>query len=105
MSRRYFKISLSEEIEIHVFFETISGLIINFMVKLVLELENTYHEVVRFDSGHNCPHKDILNTQGKVIRKIWYEFSDNEQALDLAIKDLKDNYQFYIERFKRWLEK
>jgi hypothetical protein len=63
VSRRYFKISLSEEIEIHVFFETISGLIINFMVKLVLELENTYHEVVRFDSGHNCPHKDILNTQ------------------------------------------
>ena len=105
MSRRYFKISLSADIEIHVFFETASGLIINFMVKLVLKLGDTYYEVVRFDSGHNCPHKDILNPQGRVIRKIWYEFADNQQALDLGIKDLKDNYKFYIERFREWLQK
>jgi hypothetical protein len=105
VSRRYFKINLSDNVEIHVFFETASGLIINFVVKLFLRLEDTYYEVVRFDSGHNCPHKDILNAQGKVIRKIWYEFADNQQSLDLAIKDLKDNYQFYIERFGRWLEK
>jgi hypothetical protein len=105
VSRRYFKINLSDDVEIHVFFETASGLIINFMVKLVLKLEDIYYEVVRFDSGHNCPHKDILNAEGKVIRKVWYEFADNQQALDLAIKDLKDNYKFYIERFAKWLQK
>jgi hypothetical protein len=70
VSKRYFKINLSDNVEIHVFFETASGLIINFVVKLFLRLEDTYYEVVRFDSGHNCPHKDILNAQGKVIRKI-----------------------------------
>jgi len=101
VSRRYFKINLSDQIEIHVFFETVSGLIINFVVKLVLKWEDRYYEIVRFDSGHDCPHKDILNAQGEVIRKVWYEFLDNKQGLDLAIKDLKDNFEIYVERFKR----
>ena len=32
------------------------------------------------------------------------ELLDNQQGLDLAIKDLKDNYELYIERFKKWLK-
>ncbi len=105
MPKRYFKISLLNEVEIHTFFETASGLIINFVVILILEVNNKYYEVVRFDSGHNCPHKDILDKDGNVIRKVWYEFLDNKQALDMGIKDLKDNYELYIERFKKWLKK
>ena len=105
MPKKYFKIDLSDGAEIHVFFETASGLIINFVVKLILKVNDTYYEVIRFDSGHGCPHKDVLDKQGKVIRKIWYEFLDNKQALDLGIKDLKDNYELYIERFKKWLKK
>jgi hypothetical protein len=37
------------------------------------------------------------------VRKIWYEFLDNKQALDLGMKDLKENYAFYVGRFKKWL--
>ena len=105
MSERYFKIDISEYVEIHVFIKTINGLIVDFMVKLIWRFENSFYEVVRFDSGHDCPHEDILNPEGKVIRKIWYEFLDNKQALDLGIKDLKENYEIYIERFKKWLKK
>ena len=60
---------------------------------------------IRFDSAHDCPHKDILDIEGNVIGKTWFEFLDNKQALDLAIKDLKDNHDIYIERFKIWLKK
>lgn len=104
MPKRYFKIDLTGDAEIHVFFETVNGIIINFVVKLIFRVNDRYYEVVRFDSGHNCPHKDILDQQGKVIRKVWYEFLDNKQALDMGIKDLKDNYDLYIERFKKWLK-
>jgi len=62
-----------------------------------------YHGIVRYDSAHNCPHKDTLDIHGKVIRKVWFEWLDNRQGLNLAIKDLKDNYQFYADRFKKWL--
>lgn len=73
--------------------------------KLILKVDGEYNEVIRFDSAHECPHKDILDIDGTVKRKVWYEFLDNKQGLDLAIKDLKDNFEIYIERYKKWLKK
>jgi hypothetical protein len=67
--------------------------------------EPGYQEVIRFDSAHDCPHKDILGADGKVKRKVWFELLDNKQGLDLAIKDLKDNYELYIERYLKWQKK
>jgi len=104
MPKKYFKIELPGGAQIHVFFETASGIIINFVVKLVIKYKNKYYEVVRFDTAHDCPHKDTLDEKGNIIRKTWFEFLDNKQALDLAIKDLKDNHEIYIERFKKWLK-
>ena len=105
MSKKYYKIVLDAGVEINVFFETMSGLIITFVVKLTLNVSGVYHEVIRYDSAHNCPHKDILDVNGNVKRKVWFDLLDNKQALDLAVKDLKDNYELYVERFLRWLKK
>ena len=105
MAKRFFRIRLSEDSEIQVFIETASGLIISFVVKLVLRINSAQYEVIRFDSGHNCPHKDILDASGKSTRKIWYDFLGNKEALNLSIQDLKDNYKLYIERFRKWLKK
>ena len=105
MPKRFFRIQVSEDSEIQVFIEAASGLIINFVVKLVLRINGAEHEVIRFDSGHNCPHKDILDVGGKSTRKIWYDFLGNKEALNLSIQDLKDNYKLYIERFRKWLKK
>jgi hypothetical protein len=105
MPKKYFKIALSSSAEIHVYFETANGLIVDFVVKLILKIGQEYYEVIRFDSAHGCPHKDILALDGSVKRKTWYELIDNNQALDLAVRDLKDNYEIYIERFKQWLKK
>jgi hypothetical protein len=80
-------------------------MIIQFVVKLIWKTDNDIYEVIRFDGGHGCPHKDNLAPNGQVIKKIWYEFLDNKQALDLGIKDIKEHHGFYIERFKTWLEK
>lgn len=62
------------------------------------------HEVIRYDSGHGCPHKDILGINGEVIRKVWYGFLDTGQALTMAITDIKDNFIFYKERCQKWLK-
>jgi hypothetical protein len=105
MPTKYFKIDISDNVEIHVWFETVNGVIVSFVVKLIFKVGSDYHEVVRFDSAHECPHKDILDITGTVKRKVWFEFLDNKQGLDLAIKDLKDNFELYIERYKKWLKK
>jgi hypothetical protein len=105
MPQKYYKIILTDDVEIHVSFETVSGSLIRFVVKLVLKAGDSFFEIVRFDSAHGCPHKDTLNPNGEVVRKVWLDLLDNKQALDLGIKDLKDNYSLYVERFNIWLRK
>lgn len=105
MPRKYYEIILTDDVEIHVSFETLNGSLIRFVVKLVLKVNDSFFELVRFDSAHGCPHKDTLNPNGEVMRKVWLDLLDNKQALDLGIKDLKDNYSLYVERFNSWLKK
>ena len=105
MPKRYFKIELGKGIEAHVYFETLNGLVVSYVVKLLIWIGAEYYEVIRFDSAHGCPHKDIMDPAGSVVRKVWFELLDNQQGLDLAIKDMKDNSALYIERFKKWLKK
>ena len=105
MPERYYVVVFKDGIEAHVFFETSQGILVRYVVKLVIKQGDIYHEVIRFDSAHDCPHKDIIGINGKVKRKVWFEMLDNKQGLDLAIKDLKDNYELYIERYLKWQKK
>ncbi len=105
MPKKYYTIELAKGIEIHLYFETLNGLVISYVVKLVLSVGKRYYEVVRFDNAHGCPHKDNLDEKGMVVRKIWFESLDNQQGLDMAVKDIKDNYELYVERLKKWLKK
>jgi hypothetical protein len=104
MDKEYF-LELEEGAIAYVYFKTTKGDVSEFVVKLLTLFEGEWHEVIRYDSGHGCPHKDILNINGEVIRKVWYDFLDNEQALTMAITDIKDNYEFYKERYEKWLKR
>ena len=63
MAKKYYTIELAEGIEIHVYFDTVNGLVINYVVKLLLWKSKRYYEVVRY----GCPHKDILDKTGTVL--------------------------------------
>lgn len=103
MDREYF-LEIVRGTVTYVYLKTEKGEVKEFVVKLLCEFEGKYYEVLRYDNGHECPHKDILNTEGAVIRKVWYDFLDNSQALTMAISDIKDNHEFYRERYLRWLK-
>ena len=103
MDREYF-LEIVQAAIVYVYLKTEKGEVKEFVVKLLCEFDGEYYEVLRYDSGHECPHKDILNVDGAVIRKVWYDFLDNSQALTMAITDIKDNYEFYRERYLKWLK-
>lgn len=103
MDKEYF-FEVAEGTIAYVYFSTENGEVTEFVVKLLSLFEDKWHEIVRYDSGHGCPHKDILNTDGEVLRKVWYDFLNNGQALTMAITDIKDNFGFYKERFQKWLK-
>jgi len=95
---------LDDENLIYVRFVTERGGVTQFVVKYNSRINDNWIEVIRYDSGHECPHKDILSPEGRVLRKVWFDYLDNAQALTLAIQDLKENYEFYRARFFKWLK-
>jgi hypothetical protein len=103
MDKEYF-LELEEGAIAYVYFKTTKGDVAEFVAKLLIVFEGEWREVLRYDTGHGCPHRDILNINGEVIRKVWYDFLDNGQALTMAITDIKDNYEFYKERYQKWLK-
>jgi len=103
LDKEYF-LEITEETIAYVYFKTERGNVTEFVVKLLSIFDGKWHEIIRYDSGHGCPHKDILNIDGKPIKKVWYDFLDNSQALTMAITDIKDNFEFYKERYKKWLK-
>jgi hypothetical protein len=88
-----------------IYFEVEKGQVINFVVKLYSIIENKKYEILRFDSGHNHPHKDILNKDGQVIRKVWFRHLSNNEVLTKALFDIRNNFEKHIERFnKKWFK-
>lgn len=102
METNYFR-QLTKEDLIFVEFKTDRGKIVSFTVKLVCTIHGRQYDVVRFDSAHGCPHKDILDTSGHVMRKVWYDYLSNSQALTMAVDDIEESCEFYRERFIKWL--
>ncbi len=104
MDRNFFY-RLTNEDTIFVEYRTDRGEVVSFVVKLLCDIHGRRYEVIRYDSAHGCPHKDTLDTEGHVIsdRKVWYYYLSNSVAFTTAIDDIEQNYEFYRERFVKWL--
>ena len=84
--------------------ESTAGAVKSFVVKLVCVINEQRYEIIRYDCAHEGPHKDILDIDGHVIRKVCYDYLSRARALDAAIDDIEDNYDAYKERFLKWLK-
>jgi hypothetical protein len=104
MRDKEYTIDIADNTKAYVHFTMTQGIVAEFVVKLLILFQREWHEIIRYDSGHSCPHKDILNVNGEILRKVWYDFLDNGQALTMAITDIKDNHEFYKERYEQWLK-
>jgi hypothetical protein len=98
-----YRLELSINTQSYVYFKTEKRQVLEFVVKLSSMFENKKYEILRYDSGHNYPHKDILNKDGQVIRKVWFRHLSNNEALKKATDDVESNFETYTERFnKKW---
>jgi hypothetical protein len=102
MGEKIFIHDLDSTNRMHAFIKTVGGKVMSFAVKLVCVIDDREVEVLRFDSGHEMPHVDHLNTKGEVVQKEWLKYLSNEQALTIALSDIKKNYQRHRERFVAW---
>ena len=74
--------------------------ILAFTVQYETLVEGEWRPVVRYDTAHRVVHKDIVDLKGRE-KKVWLGMSDLREALLLADRDIRANWQQYKDRFLR----
>ena len=76
--------------------------IIRFTVQYETEIESRAMPVVRYDTAHGAPHRDILNWDGSTRHSnpMW-DVVDYAAAMNAAIEEIEANWQRYRSEFYR----
>jgi hypothetical protein len=91
---------LDERTYVEVEFVTAQGRVVSFVVRLMRIDGDHVFGIVRYDTAHGMPHRDILDRQGRILRKDWLAEMTFDQALTHAKEDLCQNYESYLRRFQ-----
>lgn len=105
MPPKEYQFWLDENVYVVVYLWPQQRTVLEFVVKLHLIYQDKTYEVLRFDTAHGGPHKDVLHPDGSKYLVKHFLYLDNNQGLTFALDDIKEHWKSYIERFKKWLEK
>jgi len=94
-----FVLFLDPDTQLRIRFRQDRNAVLEFLVQLETMSEGEWRAVVRYDSAHGQPHRDILDQQGREVRKQWLPGSFND-VLTLGIKDLRQDWRRYVRAFK-----
>jgi len=72
--------------------------ITQFRIQLEVFVDEEWSPVVRYDTAHGKPHRDILHRTGEQT-KDWFEGYSVADVLTIGQKDIMDNWSVYRERF------
>ena len=72
--------------------------ITEFVVQLEVFINSRWQAVVRYDTAHGFPHRDLLHPDGRTD-KLPLPIQDFNEALTFAELDLETNWEMYKRRF------
>jgi hypothetical protein len=76
------------------------GKVVTFTLQLETFVDDQWRPIVRYDSAHGHPHRDLLDWDGRVIDKFWLAPTmTNKQAVRYAEQDLIDNAVAYRDAY------
>lgn len=75
--------------------------IVGFVSQLEHYFKGGWRPVVRYDTAHGFVHKDVYSIAGKQKRKETLAIKNLKEGLLFADRDLRNNYEEYIEKFER----
>lgn len=101
MPIKEFRAWLNDNVYIVVEFETVHGEVVCFVVRLMLCATPDDLCVVRYDTAHGKPHRDLMNRTGRLLEKEWLLGMNFEEALQHAIRDLRAHHESYIADFTK----
>ncbi len=97
MSEKTYTRDLGEGVRKRHYHRTEKGKVIDFVVKLEVEIEGEWKPVIRYDCSHDFAHIDRYNINGKKKKEgICLPYED---SLTLADDDININWEIYKEKF------
>lgn len=105
MNEIVFLFSLSPNLEdrLRVSAKKEKGKILGFTVQYESFIKDKWHPIIRYDTAHGFPHKDVMHPDGFVAKQPIY-FANYNLAFTQAIQDIKILWPWYKESYKREME-
>jgi len=106
MNEITFLFSLSSNLEdrIRVYAKKEKGKILGFTVQYEAFFEGKWHPIIRYDTAHGFPHKDVLHPDGLTDKQPLY-FMNYNLAFTYAIQDIKMLWKWYKESYEKEMKK
>ncbi|MCL4479595.1 MAG: hypothetical protein M1381_10965 [Deltaproteobacteria bacterium] len=76
------------------------GKIIGFVVQYEMLYKDKWVPVIRYDTAHGFVHKDLINPDGSK-EKIFIGGADLNEVMNIADKDINENWEKYKDRYLR----
>ena len=76
------------------------GKIVRFCVQYEAFITGKWHAIVRYDTAHDSPHRDLLNPDGTQEKQVLHGYSA-EEILALGERDLKTNWKRYRVEYEK----
>lgn len=99
--QRYDRILGNGRARLRVEIYTDGKIVTGFVVQLEARHEGHWKPVRRSDDAHGQPHLDMLDRRGRLREKRWLSYTRNE-ALTIAIDDIRTNWETYVAEFMEW---
>lgn len=80
------------------------GVVIAFTIQYEAEIDGQWHEIVRYDSAHGRPHKDLLHPDGSETKEE-FPYYTNAEVITLGQNDIRKNWQRYREQYEREMKR
>lgn len=103
MIEREFFLWLIISVRVRIRYAKDRGHILWFVVQLEVSLNNDWTPISRYDTSHGFVHRDDIRPNGEQVKTLPMRFPNNEDALNFAIRDFRSHYEFYMERYKKWM--
>ncbi|GAB4448595.1 MAG: hypothetical protein Fur0044_44270 [Anaerolineae bacterium] len=76
------------------------GRIVRFSIQYEAYIDGKWQAIVRYDTAHGRPHKDMLHPDGSQDKVEFYGYA-REEVLTLGERDIKANWQRYRAEYQQ----
>lgn len=78
--------------------------ITEFRIQYEAFIDNNWHPIVRYDTAHGKPHRDILHPDGSEMKE-WFTLYSKAEILTVGQRDIVENWQSYRARYESEMRK